>query len=93
MYLDISKCIDEGPREHCGGIVGWGKETGCVCSARSSGYVAHGQILEASNARSRNLDVNFGKSYISEINFIVFKESSQTLKKYYSLYVGQANIT
>lgn len=41
---------------------------------------------------SRNLD--FSKSYVSGMNFIVFKEPSQTFKKIIvDSEVGQANIT
>lgn len=66
-----SKYRERGPGEHWWGF-------GCVCSGRSSGYAAHGHVLETFNARSRNLDFNFSKSYLFEINFIVFKELSYT---------------
>lgn len=39
------------------------------------------QSLEILNARSRNLDFNFSKSYVFEMNLTVFKEFSHTLKK------------
>lgn len=41
--------------------------------------------LETLNARSRNLDFNFIKSYVFEMNLTVFKELSHTLKKKKSL--------
>lgn len=43
------------------------------------------QSLETLNARLRNLDFNFSKSYVFEMNLTVFKELSHTVKKIKSL--------
>lgn len=74
VILGRRSCIFRGLkyRERGFGEYWWG--FGCVCSGRLFGYVVYGYVLEIFNVRLRNLDFNFSKSYLFEINFIVFKE-------------------
>lgn len=81
MHLEVAAYREGERREECL-CRAWGKWVGCVCGGTSSGYGAHGQILEALSTlsgRSRNWDFNCSKSYIIEMNFSVLKGLKKNL--------------